>query len=61
MAGSGVKVKSTIVVPEDLWTKLKVLAAERKRLLSDIITEALRRYIEEEDRKKGGGCDQKAV
>jgi metal-responsive CopG/Arc/MetJ family transcriptional regulator len=46
----GVKVKSTIVVPEELWIKLKVIAAEKKRLLSDMIAEALRRYIEEEEK-----------
>jgi metal-responsive CopG/Arc/MetJ family transcriptional regulator len=55
MAGEngGVKVKSTVVVPEELWIKLKVMAAENKRLLSDMIAEALRRYIEEEEKKKG--------
>jgi metal-responsive CopG/Arc/MetJ family transcriptional regulator len=55
MAGEkgGVKVKSTVVVPEELWIKLKVMAAENKRLLSDMIAEALRKYIEEEERKKG--------
>jgi metal-responsive CopG/Arc/MetJ family transcriptional regulator len=52
MAGSGVKVKSTIVVPEELWIKLKVIAAEKKRLLSDVIAEALRKYIEEEKGEK---------
>jgi metal-responsive CopG/Arc/MetJ family transcriptional regulator len=55
MAGEkgGAKVKSTVVVPEELWIKLKVMAAENKRLLSDMIAEALRRYIEEEEKKKG--------
>jgi metal-responsive CopG/Arc/MetJ family transcriptional regulator len=55
MAGErgGVKVKSTVVVPEELWIKLKVMAAEKKRLLSDMIAEALRRYIEEEEKEKG--------
>jgi len=48
-------------IPEELWIKMKKLAAEKRKTLSEIIREAIARYVDVEEvkaeEKKGGEGD----
>lgn len=46
------KIKTVqVFVPEDLWTEVKVFATEKKKTLSKVVEEALRRYLSVEKMK----------
>lgn len=36
-------------VPDDLWHRLSMLAARRKRKLWELVVEAIRRYVDTEE------------
>ena len=37
--------KTTMIVPEDLWAAAKIRAVQERRDLKDVITDALRLYL----------------
>jgi len=41
------KVKGSFYLPEDIFKKVKVLAAEEGKRLNDVITEAVKKHLEE--------------
>ncbi len=56
--GEGVKtMRTSIEIPEDLWTAAKVRAVHEKTNLQDVIAAALRDYLKKQ--KKGGGKDER--
>jgi metal-responsive CopG/Arc/MetJ family transcriptional regulator len=40
-----------VFIPEDLWAEVKIFAAEKKKTLSKVVEEALRRYLSIEKMK----------
>lgn len=51
--GEGVKtMRTSIQIPEDVWTAAKIRAAHEKSNLQDVIADALRQYLKLG--KKGG-------
>ena len=49
----GRKIKTSLVLPEDLWIRVKVAAAEERTEMSTIIAQLVERYLQERDRRKG--------
>jgi predicted transcriptional regulator len=50
-------------IPEELWIRMKKLAAEKRKTLSEIIREAIVRYVDveevkAEEKKRGEGDAQ---
>jgi predicted transcriptional regulator len=50
-------------IPEELWIRMKKLAAEKRKTLSEIIKEAIVRYVDveevkAEEKKRGEGDAQ---
>ncbi len=55
--GEGVKtMRTSIEIPEDLWTAAKVRAVHEKINLQDVIAAALREYLK---KAKKGGKDER--
>lgn len=40
--------KTTIVVPDELWTQVKIFAAKKGMKLTEVVEAALREYIKED-------------
>jgi len=40
-----------VFIPEDLWTEVRAFATRRKKTLSKVVEEALRRYLDIEKMK----------
>lgn len=49
----GRKIKTSLILPEDLWIRLKVAAAEERTEMSAIIARLVERYVHERERRKG--------
>jgi hypothetical protein len=53
--GEGVRtMKTSIEIPEELWTAAKIRAVREKANLQDVIADALRKYLKLDQTKKGG-------
>lgn len=46
--------KTTVEIPDDLYQRLRVLAAEQNTTFRSLLEEALRRVLEEHQRAGGG-------
>ncbi len=45
-------VKTTVILPEDLWLKVKARAAEERSSLRQVIIEALKKHLKSKQRRK---------
>lgn len=56
--GEGVKtMRTSIEIPEEVWTAAKIRAAQEKTNLQDVIADALRQYLKLP--KRGGKKDER--
>ncbi len=45
-------VKTTVILPEDLWLKVKTRAAEERSSLRQVIIDALKKHLKSKQRRK---------